>query len=90
MTSKDQIDPELLSYSRAEQSQTQNHLPDLDDSSPNLDIPDNPKKSWTWNYGTMIIDRGIKKWKCALCSNPSRAQMYSISSGTGKFARNIL
>jgi hypothetical protein len=89
MTSQDQIDPELL-YMANEESQFQYSALDLDSSSPPQNPPDTTtipdRKSWTWNYGTMVIDKGVKKWKCAVCPNPSKAKIYTVSSGTGKFA----
>src|ERR1700733_2082361 len=90
MTSPIPIDPELQYNHGIERSQPQYLAIDVGASSPppNIqeDSPNSDRKSWTWNYGIMIIDKGVKKWKCSICINRTNAKVYVVSSGTGKFA----
>ena len=90
MVSEDPIDPELRPYIFSEPSQSQYPILEVESDSPSQDVPDksttSEKKSWTWNYGTIITEKGVKKWRCSACRNPSKAKTYSVTSGTGKFA----
>jgi hypothetical protein len=93
MTSPIPIDPEIQYNHGAEGSQPQYLAIDLGASSPPPNLPDDSsnsdRKSWTWNYGIMIIDKGVKKWKFSICINRTKAKVYTVSSGTGKFAGTL-
>ena len=65
MVSEGPIGAELCLYIFSEPSQSQYPILDMESDSASQDVPDNSttseKKLWTWNYRTIITEKGVKK-----------------------------